>query len=144
MIALDSNVIIDTLRGKYPVRRRLMEAKSMGLPMAVSCLALEEVMVGVHRRPDGSRAEGALRTYLVGVDIVPFEEADALLASSVRAGMETSGVKAPRIDFLIGAHALARGHTLVTANTRDFRNIPGLRLLDWTQAPEAQQEQANV
>ncbi len=95
-------------------------------------------MVGINRKPDVRKAEGALRSLLAGIDIVPFEEADASLASSVRARMEAFGVKAPRIDFLIGAHALARGHTLVTANTKDFVNIPGLQLLDWTRPSQNQ------
>ena len=95
-------------------------------------------MVGIHRKPDVRMAEGALRTLLAGIEIVPFEEADASLASSMRARMEASGVKAPRIDFLIGAHALARGHMLVTANTRDFQSIPGLQLVDWTKPPHIQ------
>lgn len=43
---------------------------------------------------------------------------------------------APRQDFdrLIGAHALASGCTLVTANSSDFSDIPGLTLADWTLA----------
>ena len=38
-----------------------------------------------------------------------------------------------RFDRLIAAHALALNLTLVTANLRDFADIPGLRLEDWTQ-----------
>lgn len=35
-------------------------------------------------------------------------------------------------DRLIGAHALALQVTLVTANERDFADIPGLRVENWT------------
>ena len=35
-------------------------------------------------------------------------------------------------DRLIGAHALATGCTLVTANAPDFSDIPGLSLDNWT------------
>ena len=35
-------------------------------------------------------------------------------------------------DQLIAAHALALDLTLVTANGRDFRDIPTLRIEDWT------------
>lgn len=37
-----------------------------------------------------------------------------------------------RFDRLIAAHALALDLTLVTANPRDFRDIPQLRVEDWT------------
>ena len=37
-----------------------------------------------------------------------------------------------RFDRLIAAHALALDLTLVTANLRDFHDIAGLRVEDWT------------
>ena len=37
-----------------------------------------------------------------------------------------------RFDRLIAAHALALDLTLVTANARDFRDMPDLRVEDWT------------
>jgi tRNA(fMet)-specific endonuclease VapC len=38
-----------------------------------------------------------------------------------------------RFDRLVAAHSLALDLTLVTANVRDFRDIPALRVEDWTQ-----------
>jgi tRNA(fMet)-specific endonuclease VapC len=35
------------------------------------------------------------------------------------------------MDLLIASTALAHGLTLVTHNTQDFTNIPGLNLEDW-------------
>jgi tRNA(fMet)-specific endonuclease VapC len=35
------------------------------------------------------------------------------------------------MDLLIASVALANNLTLVTHNTADYRNIPGLRLDDW-------------
>ena len=37
-----------------------------------------------------------------------------------------------RFDRLIAAHALALDLTLVTANVRDFYDLPGLKVEDWT------------
>jgi tRNA(fMet)-specific endonuclease VapC len=34
-------------------------------------------------------------------------------------------------DLLIAAHALAMDLTLVTANTREFSRVPGLKLENW-------------
>ena len=36
------------------------------------------------------------------------------------------------LDILIAAVCLVHGYTLVTNNTKDFENIEGLRLEDWT------------
>jgi tRNA(fMet)-specific endonuclease VapC len=35
------------------------------------------------------------------------------------------------VDLMIGSIALLHNLTLVTHNTADFQNIPGLRLDDW-------------
>ena len=37
-----------------------------------------------------------------------------------------------RFDRLIAAHALSPDLTLITANLRDFADIPGLKVEDWT------------
>lgn len=45
--------------------------------------------------------------------------------------MMEKGLAAPAVDFMIAATALANDLTLVTHNTKDFANIPGLRVEDW-------------
>ena len=35
------------------------------------------------------------------------------------------------VDLMIGTTALVHNLTMVTHNTADFQNIPGLRLEDW-------------
>ena len=37
------------------------------------------------------------------------------------------------IDMLIGAFCLVNEYTLVTNNTKDFENMDGIKLVDWTQ-----------
>ena len=41
------------------------------------------------------------------------------------------GMFAPEADLMIATAALVHDLTLVTNNTADFQNIPGLRLEDW-------------
>lgn len=41
------------------------------------------------------------------------------------------GIVIPETDLMIGAVARLHNLTLVTHNTADFQNIPGLRLEDW-------------
>jgi predicted nucleic acid-binding protein len=36
-------------------------------------------------------------------------------------------------DLIIAATVLARQAGLVTANVREFRRVPGLQVVDWTQ-----------
>lgn len=138
VITLDTNVLIHLIRGHDVVRNNFAYVFRSAAPMAVSVIVVEELMFGVarHRSPATERA--LLAPIMDRLEIVPFEQPDAEKASQVRAELVSRGKPPPYADFLIGAHALTRGHTLVTANIKDFQNIPGLQLLDWTQGPQSQ------
>jgi tRNA(fMet)-specific endonuclease VapC len=49
----------------------------------------------------------------------------------IRAAQLDQGQYTPEMDLLIASTALAHGLTLVTHNTQDFTNVPGLTLEDW-------------
>lgn len=141
LIALDSNVLIDLLRQQPIVRSRFDQARGTETALFTSVICLEEVLFGIARaRGEGRRERATLAALLTTLEVLPFETADAETAARARAQMVMSGKPPPQIDLLIGAHALSRGLSLVTANTRDFANIPGLALLDWTRPPDDPQD----
>jgi len=61
----------------------------------------------------------------------PFEPDDAEEAGDIRADIERAGAPIGPYDVLIAAQARRRGALLVTANTREFTRVPGLRTEDW-------------
>jgi predicted nucleic acid-binding protein len=63
------------------------------------------------------------------VQILPFDEADADVYRWI---VETVGYSRRKVfDCMIAAQALVHRATLVTRNGDDFRDIPGLRMLEW-------------
>lgn len=49
----------------------------------------------------------------------------------MRAWQLDRGLLTPDLDLLNGAVALFHDFTLVTHNTHDYVNVPGLKLEDW-------------
>ena len=49
----------------------------------------------------------------------------------LRGTLLQQGISVPTTDLLTASVALVYNLTLVTNNTADFQNIPGLRLEDW-------------
>lgn len=138
-LALDANVVIDLMRGDEIVRENLFGARQFRAEIVVSVMVLQELRFGSALSARPSVQEALIDRWLNAVPIIAYEIPDALMAAALQASMQRAGQTAPIGDFLIGAHAVSRGCALVTADTRHFQNIPGLKLLNWRLPPEEQE-----
>ena len=59
---------------------------------------------------------------------------DAREAGRLRAELAAVGLPIGGYDLLIAGQACARGLIVVTANTREFERVAGLRVEDWAAA----------
>ena len=53
------------------------------------------------------------------------------LAANIYTDLRKAHYTVGDADILIAAFCLIDGYTLVTNNTKDFKNIDGLRFVDW-------------
>jgi tRNA(fMet)-specific endonuclease VapC len=65
------------------------------------------------------------------VQVLTFDAMDAQEAGDIRARLRRAGTPIGPDDILIAAQARRRNALLVTANTREFAQVPGLRIEDW-------------
>ncbi len=110
---LDANVCIRIARdADCRVAHRV--AREPAGSVAISAVALAEIA-----------RLASLGALLESVEVAPFDRA---AARAFPAAAKARG----KFDRLIAAHALALGATLITCNMRDFRDVAGLRIEDWT------------
>ena len=126
---LDTNALSDIVRnGRGCVRKRIdaVGRTNVCTSIVVAC----ELRYGAAKRASGplsQRVEDLLRDF----DIQPLgDDADRHYAR-LRTDLERTGTPIGQHDMLIAAHALALDAVLVTANTREFARIEGLRLENW-------------
>lgn len=126
---LDTDVCIAVINRDERVRGHLEQTAPSSLRM--SAITLAELRYGVAKSVHARRSSSNLRVLLSKVGVVPFDDAATSRYGELRAALERHGSPIGPLDTLIAAHALSLGWTLATHNLREFRRVPGLRLVDW-------------
>jgi tRNA(fMet)-specific endonuclease VapC len=97
----------------------------------VSIHAVCELEAGAELARDASAERARLAEVLQQVVIAYPDRGFALLYGTLFAALERAGERIGQMDLLIATAALSDGAPLVTGNTREFRRVPGLRLLTY-------------
>jgi tRNA(fMet)-specific endonuclease VapC len=119
---LDTNIIVAlTINQDMAVVRRAAECEEGD--MVTSAIALAEVALGTERGQPPTM--DALRAFVEEVPVLDFDYKAALAYASLP-------FKRASFDRLIAAHALSHGLTVVTRNEKDFADVPGLVVENWT------------
>ncbi|MBO9500907.1 PIN domain-containing protein [Brevundimonas sp. A19_0] len=122
---LDTSVAIALRDGDASVIRQLRAAAS---PACFSVVTLVELEAGLFGRDADLRRE-RLATLLETIPVIEFTEAEAVAYGRILT--DTGFSRRKVLDRMIAAQAIVAGATLATLNPVDFRDIPGLSLLEW-------------
>ncbi len=96
----------------------------------LSVITRVELEGGVHRFP-GEAASRRQRLDLL-LDAFPVVDFDKEAADAYSRILQAAGYSRRKIlDRMIAAQALVAGAALITRNGDDFRDIPGLTLVEW-------------
>jgi tRNA(fMet)-specific endonuclease VapC len=93
--------------------------------VGISAIVGAELILGFSEA--NSRLKAMLERFLREFPVQPFDEKAARAYGRV-------SFRRGKLDRLLAAHALSLEATLVTNNVRDFNDVPGLKLQNWTQA----------
>lgn len=126
MFLIDTNIAIHLRDGLEPVLTKMAEH---GGAVALSVLSLAELQRGLYKRPENWAIRRArMATMLLSIPVLPF---DAIAAEAYGQVVAQIGwVRGRDFDRMIASHAISSRRILVTANTADFLDIPGLRIED--------------
>ncbi len=124
---IDTNIAIYARDGIDAVLGKLAEHDGEVL---LSALSLAELQRGIHRDPAVTALRQArVDVLLRAIPVIPFDAAAAEAYGRIIA--QCGWTRGRDFDRMIAAHAISTGLILVTNNTADFSDIPGLVLENW-------------
>jgi predicted nucleic acid-binding protein len=126
-VLFDTNIAVDLLDEDPRVLERVVRIDGQYL----SVISRVELEAGIYR--DGipmPERRTRLDTFLTQVEELDFTGREVTAYSSIIAARGFS--RRLVVDRMIAATAIANELTLATLNPRDFRDIPGLGIEDWS------------
>jgi predicted nucleic acid-binding protein len=121
---LDTSVLVDALTGTRRSEPGLTTLIASGEPVAIATLVLYEWLRGPRHPLELTDQESIFPT----ARAVAFGAEEAVLAAELYRRMPRARTR--EFDLGVAACALTQGAQLWTLNSRDFADIPGLRLFD--------------
>ncbi|MDS4020027.1 MAG: type II toxin-antitoxin system VapC family toxin [Candidatus Competibacter sp.] len=126
---LDTNILSSLL--KQPSGAVASQIRSVGEDaICTSVIVACELRYGAVKKGSPTLS-GKVEQLLSTVEVLPLDEdADGKYAE-LRTTLEKTGTPIGANDYLIAAHTLSLGFTLVTDNMGEFSRIPGLTVENW-------------
>lgn len=126
---LDTNILSDLIDNPLGTAQKRLDSLN-NVWICTSIISAAELRYGAVRK-QSLRLSHEVEEVLSRIEIVAFSPDVDRHYAYLRYQLERKGTPIGANDMLIAAHALALDATLVTANTREFARIDGLRLENW-------------
>ena len=125
---LDTDSVSFVLRGEGAVGTRLTTHAPS--EVCLSAMSLSELRFGADKRR-AKRLHKLIDTFIATIEVVSFDAAAATMFGRVCAALRSKGTPIGILDTLIAAHAMSLNLTLVTNNTKHFKQVQGLKAQNW-------------
>ena len=124
---LDTNICSSHIRRPAGLAHRFMQHSGR---LWISSIVLAELYAGAYILEKPEKILSGIEELKKDVGVLLYDEYSAVQFGKLRGELKRQGVAVNPFDLMIASVALFHDLTLVTHNTADFRNIPGLRLED--------------
>ena len=126
---LDTDIVIDFLGGDLPTKQLVDPLADTGI--AIGMITYMETYQGILEHSDPIDAQAEFDAFLKTARLLAFSPEIARRCAGLRKDLKQRGkrVRPRALDLITAATALCHNLTLVTRNTADYDDIPGLTLL---------------
>jgi len=126
---LDTDICSAHLKRPAGLTHRFVQHSGL---LYISSIVLGELYTWAYHRQKATPVIQRIEMDLMpDVTVLDFDSDCAKEFGRIRGQLLRQGTPVSRMDLMIACVALVHNFTLVTHNTADYRNIPGLRIVDW-------------
>ncbi len=129
---LDTNICIYAIKNK-PHKVFVNLTQTNPCDICISSITYAELIHGVYKSKAVNKNYLALMLLLSNIKIVNFSAEAAEEYGKIRADLEKKGTVIGTLDMMIAGHALSKGYTLVTNNTKEFSRVNALNIINWAE-----------
>jgi predicted nucleic acid-binding protein len=130
MFCLDTNIVIYYQNNNQLVKNRLLNEDENNL--CITQVTRAELFYGVYNSSKITQNLAVAKDFCQTIEVIlPSSQSDEIFGR-IKSELKTKGKIVADLDLMIASICLANGLTLVTANTKHFENIQGLKLENWT------------
>ncbi len=131
---LDTSILIYLIKNQPPGVARRVDALPEGDTLCMSFVTWAELLVAAERSTRKSEVLRRLDALARQVSVLyPSGPGICRHYAEQSTRLKDAGTPIGANDLWIACHALAEAATLVTHNTREFRQVSGLRMEDWVE-----------
>ena len=129
MYILDTNTLIYFFKGIGSVADNLLAVspKDVGIPAVV----LYELEYGIAKSSSPKKRMKQLGELCALVEVLAYGNEEAKTSAAIRAALEKKGTPIGPYDVMIAGTVLSKQGVLVTNNTKEFKRVPKLKIVDW-------------
>lgn len=128
MYQLDTNILI-AISQDHPLAKPLFESREE--ECSISTIVLAELYKGAYCSQKVSKNLATIENFIDLVEVVDFDWDAAIEFGKIQSELRRIGKPTGLMDAAIAAIARSRQDIIVTANIRDFENIPNLQIENW-------------
>jgi tRNA(fMet)-specific endonuclease VapC len=130
-LILDSSVIIADERERFDLAGWLRSRRPEAV--AISAITLSELWFGIEVEENAAKARRRRRWINKSfgrIEVVPLDAQIARVHSRLWAQLTRTGTMIGPHDLIIAATALARRWSVATFNTKEFKRVPNLKVIE--------------
>ncbi|MCL2087838.1 MAG: PIN domain-containing protein [Oscillospiraceae bacterium] len=130
--SLDSCTLILLFAQNYNVRKKFLEKDNEKVQMLIPPMAYYEVLRGYLNVGATKKTAQLRKMYENSYKIIQIPENDVMeKGAEIFVELKKKGFTVGSNDIIIAAWTMLTGSILVTDNTKDFKNIDGLKIENW-------------